>query len=162
MEMNAAHLHLILNHFPVLGTLFGIPLFGFALVRRSRDLMQASCGLFVLVAILAVPVYLFGEPAEEVVEHLAGVRHALIERHETWAAAALAGAAGLGLLGLIGLFILRRTPVLPTWLLSTTTVVLIITAGILVWTANLGGQIRHTEIRAGASSQVPAVAKQHQ
>ncbi|MPZ20825.1 MAG: hypothetical protein GEV06_23395 [Luteitalea sp.] len=109
-------------------------------------------------ALLAVPVYLSGEPAEEAIEHLAGVSEALIEQHETWAAGALVGVEGLGVLGLIGLFLLRRNPVLPTRFLGTTAIVLIITTAVLAWTANLGGQIRHTEIRPSGSSPALAVA----
>ena len=68
--MNATHLHLMLNHIPVLGTVFGLGLLVFALWRKSEELKKAALGIFLIVALLAVPVYLTGEPAEGVADLL--------------------------------------------------------------------------------------------
>jgi hypothetical protein len=116
--MSPAHLHLVLNHIPVLGTLFGLALLGYARYRREDAVTRAALGTFVVVALLALPAYFTGEPAEEAVEHAPGVAEQAIETHEA-AGAALA--------------------------------VAVATAGLMAWTANLGGQIRHPEIRAAAS-----------
>jgi hypothetical protein len=35
--MNPAHLHLMLNHIPVLGMAFGLALVGLALLRKRRN-----------------------------------------------------------------------------------------------------------------------------
>ena len=70
--MDAAHLHLMLNHIPVLGTAFGMALIAWALFRKSEELKRVSLGVFVIIALLAVPAYLTGEPAEEIVEHSTG------------------------------------------------------------------------------------------
>ena len=80
--MTLVHLHLVLNHVPVVGTFVGIALLLVALARRSRELTLASFGVFVASAAVTVPVYLTGEPAEDRVERLAGVSGAVIERHE--------------------------------------------------------------------------------
>ena len=50
--MNPAHLHLMLNHIPVLGTAFGLGLLAFALWRRSDELKKTALGVFVLVALM--------------------------------------------------------------------------------------------------------------
>jgi len=71
--MNLAHLHLVLNHLPVLGTGFGLALLIFGLWRRSDELKKTALGVLVLVALAAVPVYLTGEPAEELVQAVPGV-----------------------------------------------------------------------------------------
>jgi hypothetical protein len=55
-----------------------------------------SLGVFVFTALLALPVYFIGEPAEEVVEHLPGVAKSLIEKHENAALFALLMAGGAG------------------------------------------------------------------
>ena len=70
---NPAHLHLMLNHVPLLGTAFGLGLVGWALLRKSEELKKISLGVFVIVAVLAVPAYLMGEPAEKLVENLPDV-----------------------------------------------------------------------------------------
>ena len=148
--MNGAHLHLLVNHVPVLGILFGLLLLVAALWRRSTELTRTSLVIFVLTAVAAVLVYLTGEPAEDAIEGVAGVTRGLIGRHED---AALAATIGLGILGafsLGGLAGFRRLAVLPRWFTSSSLVLALVTAGMIGWAANLGGQIRHTEIRAGA------------
>ena len=71
--MNPAHWHLTLNHIPVLGMAFGLPLVSLALLRKSEELKRISLGFLIVIALLAIPVYLTGEPAEELVENLPGV-----------------------------------------------------------------------------------------
>jgi len=40
--MNAAHLHLIVNHVPVLGPVFALLLLSLGMIRRSVDLKKAG------------------------------------------------------------------------------------------------------------------------
>ena len=42
--MNAAHLHLMVNHLPVVGTPVILALLLWGLVRRSRDIQRAALG----------------------------------------------------------------------------------------------------------------------
>ena len=147
--MNAAHLHLLINHVPVLGTVFGLILLGVALLRRSPELLRASLVAFVLTGIAAAVAYLTGEPAEGRIEDLAGVSEALIGRHEDAAVVSLVGASILGLVSVAGLVRLRLAT-LPKWFNAAALAVALFTAGSMAWTANLGGQIRHPEIRSGA------------
>lgn len=148
--MNGAHLHLLVNHVPVLGLFFGLALLVAALWRRSTELTRTSLVVFALTAVAAIVVYLTGEPAEDSVEGLAGVSRALIERHESAALAATIGVGVLGGVALVGLAGFRRLAAVPRWFTSSSLVLALATAGLMGWTANLGGQIRHTEIRAGA------------
>lgn len=153
--MNWAHIHLLSNHIPVLGTAFGVALFGYAVLRRDEGLKRIGLGVFVIVALLALPVFFTGEPAEGVVENAPGIAEPLIEAHESAALIALIGAELLGAVALAGLFATRRgRGPLPAALTRATVLVSLIAAGLMARTANLGGKIHHTEIRAGA---VPAV-----
>jgi uncharacterized membrane protein len=150
--MNLAHLHLILNHAPVLGTAFGLGLLLYGLWRRSDELKKAALGVLVIVSLLAIPAYLTGEPAEEVVESLPGDAKAIIERHEDAAVYAFSGILVLGAAALTGLIVFRRGREIPapfSWGLLGASVIV---GGLMAWTANLGGEIRHSEIRS-----VPAV-----
>lgn len=147
--MNWAHVHLLLNHIPVLGTLFGLVLLGWGVVRRNESIQRAALGAFVIAALIAIPVFLTGEPAEAAVEHLAGTAESAIETHETAATLALVAVEVLGAIALVGLllrrsrFARRATPV--------ALVFAIITTGLMARTANLGGKVRHTELRGAAS-----------
>lgn len=148
--MNGAHIHLLLNHIPILGTVFGLLLLLWATLRKSDQLQRVSLGVFVLTALVAVPAYLSGEPAEEVVEHLPGVTHAIIEAHEKAALLALVAMAATGILSLASLILHRRAEKLPGYIAPVLLMLAVLTGGLMGWTGNLGGQIRHTEIRSGA------------
>ena len=146
--MNWAHVHLMLSHLPVVGTIFGVLLLLLALLRKSEELKRVSLGVFVLTALLALPVYFTGEPAEKVVEHLPSVTESLIEEHEDAALFALLMAGSAGVVALAGLILFRRAERLPGWVVGAALVLSLSTSGLMGWTANRGGRIRHTEIRA--------------
>lgn len=151
--MTAAHVHLALNHFPIIGGIIASVLVVAALVRKDRALMRAAMLAFFLVGAVAVPVYLSGEPAEEVVEGLAGVSHDAIEEHEdaaVWAFVSLGVAGALALAGLVGF---RGKP-LPRWYGPALGAVGVAATLITLWTANLGGKAHHQELRSGFSPPV--------
>ena len=148
--MNGAHLHLLINHIPVLGTLFGLVLLVFASWKRSNELRRTALGTFAIIALATVATYLTGDPAEHVVKGLPGVSGALIERHDDAAGIALGGAITLGVLALGGLIWFRGGRPIKNWFSAVALAVAILVTGLMAWTANLGGQIRHTEIRSDA------------
>ena len=119
--MNPAHLHLILNHVPVVGTLFGLALLGWGLLRKSEELTKTSLGILIIIALLAIPVYLTGEPAEEIVEHLPGVNEASIEQHEEAALVAFVGILIVGAAALVSLVLFGRSKPVPNCLSVTGT-----------------------------------------
>lgn len=146
--MNAAHLHLVLNHFPVIGTLFVVALLGAAVVRESDELARAALWFAVATSLLAIPTFFSGHFAEEIVESLPGVTEHLIENHEdvahfAFAALLVCGAASLG-----GLYLFRAVPI-PRRFAIGLLIALVVTFGLTAWTARLGGEIRHTETRPG-------------
>jgi len=152
--MNPAHFHLMSNHLPVVGMLFGLLLLSFALLRRSDLLAKTALGALVIVALLVVPAYVSGEPAEEWVERLPGVSERVIDPHEEAAKVALAATLLTGGVALVGLLVARGRPLSRgfAWLVLA---LALGAAGALGWTANLGGRIRHPEIRGDASRVVP-------
>lgn len=155
--MSWAHIHLALNHVPVIGLLIVLLLLGAATVRRSTELTRVSYALLVLLSATAVLVYLTGEPAEELVEHLPGFSEAIVEEHEEVALIATIGMVVLGVAALVGLVGFRAPRVIPGWYGRGVLFLALITGGVMVWTANLGGQIRHTEIRADGRAPVSEI-----
>lgn len=143
--MTTVHLHLMLTHVPVLGTVFALLLLTLGLVRRSEELKKVALWAFTFFAALAIPVFLTGEPAEELVEGLPGVSKAAIETHEDVAKIVFGLILLLGAVALGGLACLRRRPV-PQWFGFSVLTLALATSGLLAWTANLGGKVRHTEI----------------
>lgn len=83
----------MLNHFPVVGLVFALALLCWGASRKDPSLTKASFAALVVVALLAIPSFLTGEPAEKVAEALPGVSHPIIEQHEDVAKVALSARA---------------------------------------------------------------------
>jgi uncharacterized membrane protein len=143
--VNAAYVHLVLNHVPVLGVVFALPLLGLGVFRRNQTLLRAGWVTLVVVGLVALPVYFSGEEAEEIVEHEPGVSHDAIEAHEEIALFAAIGAGALGLVSLGALFLSRRPDGGPAWLPMASLVLALALAGIMGATAYRGGKINHPE-----------------
>ena len=145
--MNWAHVHLMINHFPVIGVLGALLVFGYGLVRKSDEVKLLGLGLFVLIALITIPVFFTGQAAEKVVKDLPGVTESSIGTHEEMAMLALSLIELLGVVALGGLFFVRKSGALSQWYIALVLVIALASAGVVGLTANLGGQIRHTEIR---------------
>jgi len=147
--MNPVHVHLLLNHIPVVGLWLGIVLYLIALARKP-EWRSLSLGVFVMMAVLTIPAYLSGEPAEEAIRGLSGVSEATIEEHEEAARPALLAMLALGAVALAGLFRFRHAE---RWSRGYGWLVLglaLLAGGLIGRTANLGAHIRHPEIRSTA------------
>ena len=151
--MNWAHVHLIINHIPVIGIGLLILLFIVAMVRKNKGLITVALAFIILISLATIPVYLTGEPAEEVVEDMPGISEELIEEHEEQAEIAFIFVEVAGGLALITLIARRYSDNLGQRLVILTLLVLIVSGGLIGWTANLGGKIHHEEIRSGKDSQ---------
>jgi len=151
--MNAAHLHLVLNHLPIIGALLSVPLVILALAfRNERGLLIAAAVTLTVTGAGALASMQTGEPAEELVEHLPGVAEPLIQAHEERAevATGLAVATAIGALALFGMTVRRGTSLPAPWL-AALLVGTVATSGAMAWTGKAGGVIRHTEIRNDAT-----------
>jgi hypothetical protein len=149
MSLDAAHVHLILNHVPVVGAPLLLLLLTLGLWRGSRELITISLVLIAGLAVVTGLVCLTGESAEELVEHAPWFREALAEAHEERAALSLAAVLTTG--GLAGAaFMLRASPRAGRRLTRVTWAGLALSTILLGWTAWSGGQIRHEEVRAEA------------
>ncbi|MCC6453043.1 MAG: hypothetical protein IT171_09125, partial [Acidobacteria bacterium] len=104
--MDPVHLHLFLNHFPVICSILSVPLFLYAYWRKSDELKQLALLVLIFAAVVTIPVYLSGEPTEDAVEKLAGVSHDLIEQHEDAAYFAMISMMITGVISLIGFILM--------------------------------------------------------
>ena len=151
--MNAAHLHLLVNHLPIVGFAMGFVLLCATIVRSGdRGMFLASVLVLVISGGGALAAKITGEPAEKVVQYLEDVPQALIETHEGAAKVATILAAITSLLALVLCVVtLRREGrigILPLSLLLLATAV---TCAAMTWVGATGGKIRHSEIREAAS-----------
>ena len=145
--MDATHLHLILTHFPIVGTLIGIGILTYGQFAKNDDLKKVALVTFVFMAILTIPVFLSGEEAEETVEHIVGVSEQLIENHEELAEKAIWLMGLLGVLSIINFFVILKKLSFAKTLSLITLLVSLGTFGLFAKVGSSGGEIRHSEIR---------------
>jgi hypothetical protein len=153
MNLNAAHLHLLANHFPIIGSILAVAILVLALARRGeRGIVLASVLVLLISTAGGIVALRTGDGAKEIVEHLPGVTRGLIHQHEERADLsfwflAVAAAASVGVL--VASRRRERVPAAWTRLLL---VVVAVAAFMMIRTGEAGGLIRHSEIRPGASS----------
>ena len=145
--MNGAHLHLLLNHIPVIGTAFALLLLAFGMWRKSDEIKKAAFWALALAAASSVAAYLTGEPAEDVIKG-AGLSTALVEPHEEAAGAAFWASIVVGVGAVGGLFWFRGVKPVKPAAASAVLVGAVIVAALMAWAAFLGGKIRHTEFHS--------------
>ena len=146
--MNQAHFHLFLNHLPIIGTLFGMLILATGFIFKSNPVKRTAMGVFIVVAVSAVPAFLTGEGAEEVVENLPGVSENIIEEHEEMAAVFIWMTGVLGILSLFTLYADLKGRSFNRLLYILTAVLCLVTMAIAQQVGTTGGKIRHTEIRS--------------
>lgn len=154
--MNFAHLHLLLNHLPVIGVAFALLVLAWGIYRKSEELIRTSMLLFVLVALITIPIFLTGDPARDFLLGL-GVPRAAVRPHDNAAGVTLTIMEVLGGIALLGLIFFRNRERTPQWFLRVTLALALVAAASALWTANLGGQIRHPEASFGAPSGAPSL-----
>ncbi len=143
--MDAHHLHLLLNHFPIIGTMFGFFAMLIGLITNNKTLKISSLIIFIVVSIIAIPTFTSGHGAEDIVKNSPTISKELIEQHESAAEIAYPFALALGFISLIVLvFGLKKEKYfkLGCYLVF---IVAIITFGLMAYTGNTGGNIRINE-----------------
>ncbi len=149
--MDATHLHLILTHFPIVGTIIGIGILAYGQVFKNIEIQKVALVTFILMALLTIPVFLTGEESGETVENISGISEQLIENHEELAEKAIWVMGLLGVLSFISLFAIFKKSSFSKAITLVTLIVSIVTFGLFAQVGNLGGQIRHSEIRTDSN-----------
>src|SRR5262245_36535544 len=83
MMPNLAHIHLLLNHWPIIGTFIAVALLLVAILSKSDHLEQVTLALFCLLALASVPAFMSGNLAQQMLEYKKeNVSKALIDLHQ--------------------------------------------------------------------------------
>jgi hypothetical protein len=144
--MTPAHLHLMLNHIPILGPMLVLGLLAWGMGRRDWSFSRLALILAVFIGIVSIPVYISGEPAEHALEDIRPLPESIVEAHEDAAVWAFVGLEALALFAAAVLWKGRNGQVPSRALLMAFTVVTIVATAVTVRTAYLGGQITHAEL----------------
>ena len=154
--MNDAHLHLVVNHFPIIGTIFGLGILITGIILKNNTVKNTAYVLFVIAAIFAAFSMGTGEGAEELVEDMPSIGKEIIHEHEEMAEKLAIVLYALGVISLIGLFMNYKNKANAKFVSYVALVVAIIGVYFAQQTGTTGGEVRHTEIRANAVPRVGA------
>lgn len=148
--MTGTHLHLLVNHLPIIGAFFALTLLAASMMYGRDVLQRTALVVLIFVGISATAAKFTGDPAEDGVRGKPGVTRAAIHEHEEMADKAFLVAAALGLFSVGALIRFRSSP-LPRAAVMTALAGTAVVCGLMAYTGLLGGQIRHTEVRPGAT-----------
>lgn len=107
-SMNGAYFHLLTNHFPIVGFLFGIVFLSYALWKSQEELKRVALFSVLLTSLMTLIAYFSGFLAENVVVKLNGINETFIELHEGWAQSSLVLSLFAGGLSLFGLYARKK------------------------------------------------------
>ncbi|WP_130733769.1 hypothetical protein [Flavobacterium sp. J27] len=149
--MNKAHLHMVFNHFPIIGLFFGIGILLYGIVKKQTILTNTAYVIFIICMIMGKVTMMTGEGAEEIVEKL-GISHHMIHEHEEIAETFMKVLYLLGLTSIVGLFANAKKHAKAHFVTYFAIVVAIGAAILSKSVGTSGGEIRHTEIRENVAN----------
>ena len=152
--MNFDHLHLLLNHVPIIGVFVGVGLFIASFTGSNEDLRRSSLIIFAAVALLTIPTFVSGVGADRSIAAEPGISEALVRRHEGAAMLGLWFVVATGGAAVLALWRSRRPGGTPRGTLSAVLVLAIVAALLMGRTGNTGGDIRHPQPGAAAGAPI--------
>lgn len=150
--MNDAHLHLMVNHFPIIGTIFGLGILIAGIILKNNAVKNVSYFIFIVTAIFAFIGMSTGEGAEELVEDMPSVGKQIIHEHEELAEKLAIVLYILGAVSLFGLYTNFKNSSKAKLTSFLALVIAVVGVVLAKSVGTSGGEIRHTEIRANTQS----------
>jgi uncharacterized membrane protein len=150
--MNDAHLHMLVNHFPIIGLFFGFLILLFGIIRNNGTLKSTAYIIFIFCTIMGKVSMMTGDKAEHSVEKMAGFSGEYIHEHEEAAELFMKPLYVLGIVSILGLvFVVKKRSsekIVSICVILIAAICLFLSKGV----GTTGGEIRHTEIRENASN----------
>ena len=143
--MNGAHWHLLVNHFPIIGSLLATLMLGYGLVRHNESIIRLCFGLLVLMSLATFLTNWTGGTAEDYLKSINALDEQLLQAHEQaadWANIGMYLTGGLSLLALVW----QRAKQW-FWLPALIVLSALLTFGLMANVGRLGGLIMHRELR---------------
>lgn len=145
--MNATHLHLLVNHFPVIGSIIGVLIMIGGLLLRNEMIKKTALVVFVGAGVFTAVAYKTGEEAEHSIENVPGFSEYYLEEHEETAEGAAPFMYALAAVSLASLVMIQKKhkrAKISTYLSMTLGIITMI---LMIQVGNLGGKIRRPDIR---------------
>lgn len=147
--MNEAHVHLLINHFPIIVPIIGLLVMIGGFYFRSEIVKRTAYFIFIFGSILTIPAFATGGGAEDVVKQIQGIDKSFIEAHEEMADVFAVLSYILGGVSVFGLWASIKQKSFSNTLAVITILFSLVVLFYAAKTGTTGGEIRHTEIRTG-------------
>lgn len=147
--MNEAHLHMLVNHFPIIGTILALGILIVGLILKNHSVRNTSYVLFIVAAIFGALSMGTGEGAEELVKDMPNVGWEIIHEHEEIAEKLALLLYVLGLLSIIALYLNFKKNTKEKLVSLCIVGIGVVSLFLVQKVGTSGGEIRHTEIREG-------------
>ena len=144
--MTGSHLHLLVNHFPIVGNILSIVLLAWALFRNKRELILLALASSIVVAIFGYVTDFTGDKAKDQVWDMTGFSKMAIHDHIQAADLSLNFLYATAAIAAIAYFLYWRKKKAAKFVIYFTLILSLVSAYFLYRTGNLGGLIRHPEI----------------
>jgi len=151
--MDWAYLHIVINHFPIVGSVIGTVLIIAGLVFKNQGVNISGLGTIVFAALTAILAYQTGDPAEDAVKGIPDVAESLINRHEDIATIGMYLMIPAGLMAAMSLYSIWKKERSVHFLIIITLILSLISSMAMLYVGRTGGQIRHSEFRRDAEKQ---------
>jgi uncharacterized membrane protein len=147
--MDLTHLHLMITHLPIYGSMLGTLVLIYGMVTKSTHTKMAAYFVLLISVLGGVIAFSTGESAEDTVKNIQGISKNLIEEHEEFAEKTLIVLITLGVASIAGILLLWKKSKFANAVTVIALILSLVCIGMTSWTGYLGGQIRHTEIGKG-------------
>ena len=150
--MNDAHLHMVVNHFPIIGTILAIGILIAGLILKNTTLKNTSYFLFIITAVFGALSMGTGEGAEKLVKDMPTIGWEIIHEHEEIAEKLALLLYVLGLLSIVALYLNYKKNTKEKLVSFFILGIGIASLFVVQKVGTSGGEIRHTEIREGSQN----------
>jgi uncharacterized membrane protein len=151
--MNWAYIHVVLNHFPIVGIIIGTLILIAGMIFKNEGIKISGLGTIIFASLAAIVVDLTGDPAKEAVNGMTDIVQSLISKHENIASIAVFILIPAGLMAMVTLYSIWKKEKSVRFLVIITLALSLISCGAMIYVGRTGGQIRHTEFRNDATKQ---------
>ena len=145
--MNAAHIHLMVVHLPVVLCPLVLVLLAWGQLRHNDVYLRQGYIILILCAAAGVVAFYSGPSAFELLQEKLVAERDLVEDHAAIARAAFIVTLVGGVLALQALLQFAQEEPPARWLRTTILMTTLLACYLMAWSAHLGGQIRHPEVR---------------
>ena len=157
-SVNIAHLHLLLNHVPTVGTVVALGLLLIAFLRRSETLTHVGLEVLFVIALVTLPAYMSGVAAYQLLRTGSDLSETTMRLHQDAALLGFTMNQFAGFVAWVALWQARRHGRAARGLVPAATLFAVLAFALMARAATLGGEIRHEEIRAVAADGIETPA----